>query len=40
MSAGGWSHAKIGVLVGEFRFGVNMILGVILVLIYFIKNNF
>ena len=40
MSAGGWSHAKIGVLVGEFRFGVNMMLGAVSALIYFIKNNF
>lgn len=40
MSAGGALRVKMGVLVGEFRFGVNMILGVILVLIYFIKNNF
>lgn len=31
---------QIGVLVGEFRFGVNMTLGAVSALIYFIKNNF
>lgn len=29
-----------GVPVGRFRFGVDMILGVVSALIYFIKNNF
>ena len=39
MSTGG-VVCQNGVPVGEFRFGVNMMLGAVSALIYFIKNNF
>lgn len=40
MDAGGALCLKMGVLVTEFRCGVNMTLGAVSALIYFIKNNF
>lgn len=40
MSTGGGIARQNGVLVGEFRCDVNMTLGAVSALIYFIKNNF
>ena len=40
MSTGGARCTSKWGLAGEFRCDVNMILGMILALIYFIKNNF